>query len=231
MAEIEIFSAEVCPYAARTRLLLLEKGIPFSLTEIDLGDKPAWFEEVSPYSKVPVVRNGEDVIWESSIINEYLEELYPEPPMMPVDPARRAYARVWIDFANVKLMPTWYKLFLAQAGAERAALAEELRAHFRFMELRGLRALSDKGPYWMGTEVGLVDLTFWPWFERIGALEHYRGVGLPEDCARLAAWMTAMAERPASKAIALPPETYLEGYKRYADGTEDGVTARDMRAS
>ncbi len=231
MAEIEIFSAEVCPYAARTRLLLLEKGIPFSLTEIDLKAKPKWFEEVSPYSKVPVVRNGGEVIWESSVINEYLDELYPEPPMMPEDPARRAYARVWIDFANVKLMPTWYKLFLSQAGVEREALAEELRAHFRFMEFRGLRELSAAGPYWMGAEVGLVDFTYWPWFERIGALEHYRGVGVPEDCTRLAAWMAAMAKRPASKAIAFPLERYIEGYKRYADGTEDGVTARDMRAS
>lgn len=231
MAEIEIFSAEVCPYAARTRLLLLEKDVPFSLTEIDLKNKPAWFEAVSPYSKVPVVRNGEDVIWESSVINEYLDELYPEPPMMPREPARRAYARVWIDFANVKLMPTWYKLFLAQAGPARAALADELRAHFRFMEFRGLSTLSAAGPYWMGAEVGLVDFTFWPWFERIGALQHYRGVGVPDDCTRLAAWMAAMAERPASKAIALPPEYYIEGYKRYADGTEDGVTAREMRAS
>lgn len=230
MAEIEIFSAEVCPYAQRTRLMLLEKGIDFSLTEIDLKDKPSWFAQVSPYSKVPVVRRGDDVVWESAIINEYLEELYPHPPMMPKEPGRRALARLWIDFANVKLLPTWYRVFLEQDRERRAELAEQLQDHFRFMEFEGFRKTSQGGPFWMGKQVGLVDLSFYPWFERLPALVHYRGFGLPEECTQLAAWAKRMAGRESVRACAQDVDYYIQGYARYADGTEDGVTARDMRA-
>ncbi|MBD2538399.1 glutathione S-transferase N-terminal domain-containing protein [Coleofasciculus sp. FACHB-SPT36] len=69
MAEVEIYSASVCPYAHRTRLALLEKGVEFKLTEIDLHNKPEWFADVSPYGKVPVIKYGSDRIWESTIIS------------------------------------------------------------------------------------------------------------------------------------------------------------------
>lgn len=227
MSNVHLYSAEVCPYAARTRLLLIEKGVPFELTEIDLKAKPAWFAEISPYGKVPVLKCGADLVWESSIINEYVDEVFPDPPMMPREPGARARARFWIDFANVKFMPTWYRLFLAQCKAERAALADELAAHFVFMETAGIGASG--GPFWMGASIGLVDFTYQPWFERIPAMEHYRGVGLPRSCARLKTWSAAMAERASVRAITRSVEQYIEGYRRYADGTEDGATARDMR--
>ena len=228
MPEIELYSAEVCPYAQRTRLLLSEKAIRFSLVEIDLKAKPLWFKDVSPYAKVPVLKRGEDLVWESAIINEFIEEAYPEPPMMPREPGRRAFARFWIDFSNVKFTPTWYKLLLAQGRDERTALAAELLDHFRFIENDAF-AHSGAGPYWFGQGVSLVDVSFYPWFERIPAMTHYRGVALPAECRRLAAWAQAMSQRPAVKACAQPTAYYIEGYKRYAAGTEDGVTAREMR--
>jgi len=227
MADVHLYSAQVCPYAARTRLVLLEKNVPFDFTEIDLNAKPAWFAEVSPYGKVPVLKRGGDLVWESSIINEYLEEVFPDPPLMPSDAGSRARARFWIDFANVKFTPTWYKLFLAQSKDERTRWAAELRAHFLFMENAGIGTGS--GPYWLGARLSLVDLTYEPWFERIPALEHYRGVGLPAECPRLKAWAAAMMARPSVRAIAMPLDYYIAGYSAYADGTADGATARDMR--
>lgn len=59
MAEIEIYSAVLCPFAHRSRLTLQEKGIPFKLIEIDLQNKPANFKEISPYGKVPVLKHGD----------------------------------------------------------------------------------------------------------------------------------------------------------------------------
>ncbi|HEY9905093.1 MAG TPA: glutathione S-transferase family protein, partial [Candidatus Sericytochromatia bacterium] len=85
MAEIEIYSATVCPFAHRSRLVLLEKEIDFELIEIDLQNKPEGFTEISPYGKVPVIKHGDERVWESAIINEYLDEVFPEPPLMPVD--------------------------------------------------------------------------------------------------------------------------------------------------
>ncbi|NBD32481.1 MAG: glutathione S-transferase family protein, partial [Cyanobacteria bacterium] len=101
---LELYSASVCPFAHRTRLTLMEKGLDFQLIEIDLNKKPDWFSEVSPYGKVPVIKHQENRIWESAIINEYLEEAFPKPALFPDSPGERALARIWIDFANTKLV-------------------------------------------------------------------------------------------------------------------------------
>ena len=143
MAGIEFITAEVCPFAERTRLLLKEKGIQFTHTEVDREAKPDWFEVVSPYSKVPVLRSGEDLVWESAVINEYIEETHPEPPMLPKAPGRRALARFWIDFCNVKFVVTWYKALLAQEAVEQEALLDQLGEHMLFMERDGIAKSGD----------------------------------------------------------------------------------------
>ncbi len=225
MAEIKLYSAKTCPYAQRTRLGLIEKGLDYSLTEIDLKNTPEWFYEVSPYGKVPVLEHGGDQVWESAIINEYLEECYPEPPLLPSAPGRRAYARFWIDFANVKLVPTFYKLLLEQDPARRRELADRYTEHLRFMEREAL-----VGPYWLGQELSLADLAFYPWFERFCVLEHYRDVSLPEDCARLWDWWATMHERDSVQKLKRSPEFYVASYSHYADGSASGSTAQDMRS-
>ena len=75
-AEVALYSAAVCPYAQRTRLLLREKGVRYDTVEVDLKNKSADFLAISPYSKVPVIKRGKDVVWESSVINEYLDEFH-----------------------------------------------------------------------------------------------------------------------------------------------------------
>lgn len=104
MTEIEIYSAALCPFAQRSRLTLSEKGVPFELIEIDLQNKPANFLEISPYGKVPVLKHGDHRLWESTIINEYLDEIFPEPPLLPKEPIQRAHARIWINFADTRLL-------------------------------------------------------------------------------------------------------------------------------
>ena len=72
MAKLELITAEVCPFAQRSHMALLEKGLEFERIEVDPKNKPSWFEEVSPYSKVPVLRHEDAKIYKSTIINEYL---------------------------------------------------------------------------------------------------------------------------------------------------------------
>ncbi|MGY8997339.1 MAG: glutathione S-transferase family protein, partial [Alphaproteobacteria bacterium] len=88
--DLKLISAEVCPYAQRTRLVLQEKDISHEVVEINLRDKPDWFADVSPYSKVPVLVHGDHTIWESTIINEYLDEVFDGPRLVPQDAADRA---------------------------------------------------------------------------------------------------------------------------------------------
>jgi glutathione S-transferase len=193
-ATIELFSARVCPYAHRTRLVLAEKGLEFELTEIDFKDKPKRFLEV---------------------INEYLEEVFPEPPLMPKDNGLRAQVRIWIDFCDDYFLDDLYGAIRNQDAAEHGELKNKVVTHLRTLE-DALARLSGAGPYWLGAEACLLDFALYPFFERLPAWTHYRGLGIPDDCPHLRAWFAAMAERLSVRAIANTPEYYIERYRNYA---------------
>lgn len=215
MADVEVFSAEACPYAHRTRLVLLYKKIDFSLTEIDLANKPDWFAEVSPYGKVPSIRHRGKVIYESAIINEYLDEVFAEPALMPREPAGRALARIWIDYSSTRLSAAAYKLLRENDAARHDELRAELTACIEFMEREGLRTLSVDGPYWLGAAPSLVDFSFYPFFERLCNVERYRAFALPASCTRIAAWIEAMRDLPVVREIANPAAFYIERARAY----------------
>ncbi|MBD2185972.1 glutathione S-transferase family protein [Aerosakkonema funiforme] len=229
MAEVEIYSASVCPFAHRTRLTLLEKGVDFKLTEIDLKNKPDWFISISPYGKVPVIKHGDNTVWESAIINEYLDEVFTEPPLLPKDAGERALARIWIDFANTKFVPAFYNLRINEEREKQQESAQTLHSHLLFMEKEGIAKLSGNGPYWFGESLSLVDLSFYPWFERFPILEHYRSFALPSECVRLRQWWEAMSNRESVQAIKNTPDFYIEQYLQYANNTTTGITAQEMR--
>jgi len=184
-SDIQIYSAKVCPFAQRTRMVLLEKDIPFSVTEIDLRQKPDWFLEISPYGKVPLITHGNDTVYESAIINEYLEEVYPQTPLLPSNPGLRAKARIWIDFCNTQFIPTYYKLLMTQEADRQAQLKQKCLDNLLFIEREGLAKLQGGGPYWLGPDLSLVDITYYPFMERFPVAEHYRGIKIPDECTRL----------------------------------------------
>ncbi|MDA0367726.1 MAG: glutathione S-transferase family protein [Proteobacteria bacterium] len=215
MATVEIFSAEVCPYAHRTRLVLMHKKIDFSLTEIDLKNKPAWFPDVSPYGKVPSIRHDGQIVYESAVVNEYLDEVFPTPALMPSTPHGRAMARVWVDYGNTRFNGAAYKLLRATNPVDQGPLREELDACLLFMENEGLRKSGD-GPYWFGAEPSLVDFSYYPFFERFCNVEHYRNYEMPAGCTRLRAWVDTMKAMPIVREIANPPAFYIERAKAYA---------------
>lgn len=214
MAEIKIYSSILCPFAHRSRLTLLEKGIPFESIEIDLENKPANFRQISPYGKVPVLTHGDNRVWESAIVNEYLDEVFPNPPLLPKDPMQRAQARIWINFADTRLFATTSKLLYGRDPQPPTTLLQELSEHLLFMEREGLSKISDREPYWLGRELSLVDLTFYPWFEQLNVLEHFRGLQMPPGLDRLKQWQAAVAQRESVRSIANSPEFYLEHYGR-----------------
>lgn len=214
MAEIEIYSAVLCPFAYRSRLTLVEKKVPFKSIEIDLQNKPANFGKISPYGKVPAIKHGEHCLWESAIINEYLEESFPAPPLLPKDPMQRAQARIWINFADTRLFATTHKLLLSRDPLQQAEGVKELTEHLRFIEEEGLQKLSAQGPYWLGTEISLIDLTYYPWFEQVAVLEHFRGFQFPTELDRLKKWWETVANRESVRAISNSQEFYIEQYGR-----------------
>ncbi|ROR34556.1 glutathione S-transferase family protein [Inmirania thermothiophila] len=221
-----LYSAAVCPFAHRVRLALAEKGVPCEQVEIDLDAIPDWFRRLSPYGKVPLLVRGEDRVWESAVINEYIEEVWSSPPLMPARPGPRAEVRMWVDHADQHFVSDFYRLLLVQEPERRARIAARLTETLRYMDREGPGAHG--GPYWLGGRVTLADLAYYPFFERLGVLEHYRGFRLPEDCRALARWRVAMAGRPAVAACARDLGFYLPRYARYADATVDSDTAREV---
>jgi glutathione S-transferase len=214
---VKLYSAKICPFAQRSRMALLEKGIDFELIEVDLDNKSAEFLAVSPYGRVPALINGDDQVYESSVINEYLEETYPEPHLMPTEPALRAQIRLWTDYCNTTFLPHYYDLLTERDEVKAAALKARLDEKYRFMETEGFARLSGEGPYWLGAKVSLLDLTYYPFFDRLVVWKHYRGVTIPDDCPRLARWHGVMTERASAKATAESDAYFIEQYAGYAN--------------
>lgn len=231
MSDLHLYNAPGCPFAQRTRLVLREKGLAYEQTDIDLEQTPEWYLKLCPTGKVPLLKHGETLLWESTIINEYLEEAFPTPALMPTDPAERAWLRIWVDYANTQFLPGYYKLLLEQTPARQAALAARLNACLDALEHEALS--TRPGPYWLGDTFSLADIAFYPFFERFPVLTHYRGFTPPEATTparpHLSRWLAAMRAHPTVQAEAGDPAFYIRSYARYADGSADGSTAQEMR--
>jgi len=215
MPEVEVYSAPVCPFCRRVRIALIEKKIAHSVIDLDLANKPDWFLKMSLYKKVPGLKWGEDTIWESSVINEYIEEVYPEPALLPKDPRGRAWARFWIDYCNVKFATTSYKLTVSQTPEKIQANTQDLLNQLSFIEKEALSNGND-GPYWLGGKFSLVDASYYPFFERFCVIEHHQGFTITSNYPKIRAWIAAMREHPAVKQTFVSEEAYLKAYAKYA---------------
>ena len=178
---LTLIDAPRCPYCARVRIALAEKGVAHETVVVDLDDSPAWLYEMNPLGRVPVIARDDWVLPESAVINEYLEETHPEPPLLPLDPEARAAARLLIlrydDFTR-----PYYALRRGQPGAERE-FAEALAA---------LDTTLAHSPFLTGSTFGLADVAYVPWVIRARDL---LGVSLAAT-ARVDAWLARLVERP-----------------------------------
>ena len=105
-------------------MVLHEKGIDFEVHEVDLGNKSEEFLSVSPYGKVPVLRVNGTSLYESNIVNEYLDEVYESPKLMPEDPEERALVRSWMAFADDFFFPSVYRV---RMGLQRGYSEDEIQ--------------------------------------------------------------------------------------------------------
>ena len=96
----ELISFKICPFVQRAVITLLHKNIPYKVTYIDLASPPDWFKQLSPFGKVPVLKvDDQHVIFESAIIDEFLDDAYPG-KLLPSDPIQRGIDRSWIEFGS-----------------------------------------------------------------------------------------------------------------------------------
>jgi glutathione S-transferase len=231
MSEIKLYSARACPFAHRARLVLAEKRRAFELVEIDLTNKPAWYGGVSLYGKVPALEHAGNRIVESAVINEYLDEVFPEPALLPREPGQRALARIWIDFANTRLAPAFTKVLWGAAPADRDIGKGELKAALELIEREALAKLSGAGPYWFGAAPTLVDFAVYPWLERLPALERHGGFERPGGLERLLRLEEALRARDSVKEIANPTEFYLERYRAHQVASAPARSVSEARTA
>ncbi|ATQ43727.1 glutathione S-transferase family protein [Caulobacter mirabilis] len=209
--KLTLISFPLCPYVQRAIIALEEKGAPFDVVYIDLANKPDWFLKLSPLGKVPVLkveREGQEpaVVFESSVIVEYLEETAPGAKLHPADPLERAQHRAWMEYASATLADL-YRLNTAVDAADLPQAREAAIAKLRRLE----DVLAPEGPYFAGAAFSYVDAAFAPAFRQIGVVDTVAETHLLDGLPRVSAWAKALAERPSVKA-AVPtdyPERYL----------------------
>ncbi len=152
---ITLYDADRCPYCARVRITLAEKGIEYEPVMIDLDDRPGWIYEKNPLGRVPVLEEDTFVLAESAVIDEYLDERYPDPPLWPADPADRALGRMLV-FRFDEVSKPYYALRRGDEGA-RARLDAALETLAKALQER---------PFLSGHEFGLADIAYVPWILR-----------------------------------------------------------------
>jgi glutathione S-transferase len=185
---ITLYNAPRCPYVARVRIVLAEKGLEYETVEIDLSDRPAWYYEKNPTGRVPTIEEDDGPpLPESAVIMEFLEERYPEPALLPADPADRAFVRLVI-FRDDELTSPYYALRREEDGARE-----------RFDAVLGKfdGSLAER-PYLGGAEYGLADIALVPWFLRARDMLGVEYDGFPA----LADWLARLEQRPAIAAEA-----------------------------
>jgi glutathione S-transferase len=177
-----LYDAARCPYCARVRIVLAEKRIAYEPVEVDLDDRPAWIYDLNPKGRVPVLDEDGLVLPESLVISEYLEERYPEPALLPPDPADRAAIRLLCARFDDLGDPYYDLMYERAADAGRRLEAALVR----------LDELLAERPYLSGTEFGLADTAYVPWVLRA---EMRLGVEV-RSRPGLAAWLDLLAARP-----------------------------------
>jgi glutathione S-transferase len=189
MARLKLVSHHLCPYVQRAAIALAEKSADFERVYVDLANKPGWFKTMSPLGKVPLLDVGGQVIFESAVILEYLEETI-VPALHPADPLRRAEHRSWIEFGSA-ILNDIAGLYNAADAASFAMKRDGLAGRFARLEERLAAA-----PWFDGADFSLVDCVFAPVFRYFDAFDRLGITGILDTKPKLARWRASLAGRP-----------------------------------
>ncbi|ETN39631.1 uncharacterized protein HMPREF1541_05857 [Cyphellophora europaea CBS 101466] len=256
-APLTLYGGWFCPFVQRVWITLHLKSIPHQYVEINPYHKSADFLARNPRGLIPTLAvndpkyagvstsntNGtntkEMVLYESNIVAEYLDTLYPEPQLLSSDAYLRAREKIWIDFASTKIVPAFYR-FLQHTPSKPYSL-DSARSEFLAHLKTFVREMHSRGPFFDGPNISMVDIAVIPWAERVFLLDHYKGgsgVGQEEEKGdrevweRFWAWAEAVSQNESVKATMSEREKYIQAYKRYAEdttGSEVGKATRTGR--
>ncbi len=142
-----------------------------------------------------------------------MDEVFPElPHVTPLSSQSKAIARIWIDCANTRFVPAFNKFLQGKDIQEQEQGRREFTQVLLYVEQQGLGKISH-GQYFLGDRFSLVDISFYPWFERLPVLERFRNFTLPPETPRLQQWWNVVRDRESVQAVANPSSYYLESLK------------------
>jgi len=173
-------------------IVLRAKGIDFEVTHITGDNKPDWFLEISPHGKVPVLWVGDEVLFESNAIAEYLDETV-APRLHPEDPVKRARNRAWTDFVPDFSKALGGVSYAKTKEAQEEGMEKAQKALGRLEEaLKTERG--NNGPYFNGEELCIVDAAYAPFLMRFTMVEELCHTGLLNDFPNVDAWRQALVD-------------------------------------
>lgn len=191
-----LYSGTTDPYSHRCRIVLFEKGMDFQVIDVDLANKPEDLAIINPHNEVPVLVERDLVLQQANIINEYIDERFPHPQLMPADPVMRARARLFLYNFEEQLFD-----HIKDLESDNAKLADKARVTIRD-NLTQIVPLFSKQQYILGDEFSMLDVAIAPLLWRLG---HY-GIELPKQAAPLLKYAERIFSRPAYIEAMTPSE-------------------------
>jgi RNA polymerase-associated protein len=195
-----LYSGTTCPFSQRCRFVLFEKGMDFEIRDVDLFNKPEDINVMNPYGQVPILVERDLVLYESNIINEYIDERFPHPQLMPADPVMRARTRLFLFnferelFVHVQVLENSNNQKLIEKG--RATIRDRLTQ---------LAPIMLKNKYMLGEDFSMLDVALAPLLWR---LDHY-GIDLPKTAAPIMKYAERIFSRPAYIEALTPSEKVM----------------------
>ena len=196
-----LFSGSTCPFSHRCRFVLNEKACDFEIQDVDLYNKPPEIDAMNPYGDVPILVERDLTLYNPNIINEYIDERFPHPQLMPADPIQRARARLFLYTFERELFSFVRVLENRDETEKRKAIARN-QIREQLMQLSPVFA---KNKFLMGDEFTMLDVMMAPLLWRLG----YYGIDLPKSAAPLLKYAESIFARPAFIASMTPSETVM----------------------
>lgn len=206
LPNLKLISFTLCPYVQRAMIVLNEKNIPFDIEYIDLSAPPAWFYDISPLEKVPVLLVDGEPLFESMVICEYLDEIT-DGSLYPDDAFKRATNRAWIEFGN-DILSTTFEFYTTEDEKRFKHLSNTLIDRFEVLE----EEISN-GTYFNGEDFSMVDAVYAPIFRYHNRIAQYKDYGFFDDAPKIKVWGDKLLER--SSVIKSVPETYEQDMTNY----------------
>ncbi|WP_432786147.1 Stringent starvation protein A [Oligella sp. MSHR50489EDL] len=198
-----LHSGTTCPFSQRCRFVLYEKGMDFEIRDIDLFNMPEDITVMNPYGTVPILEERDLILYESNIINEYIDERFPHPQLMPAEPIMRARTRLFLHNFERELFSHVLVLEDRSLSTDAKEL-EEARNRIRD-QLTVLAPVMSKNDYLLGDEFSMPDVAIAPLLWR---LEYY-GIELPRSAAPIQKYAERIFSRPSFIEALTPSEKVM----------------------